>query len=112
MNRNRIRICGRKTTTDPTPPIAPSMMKSRMNPDGKLASTDAATHSLALSIQPIGASDQAKTAWNMTNSTANRISGPANGCRNSASARSDQRRPAVSETTASLAIRFACMLRP
>ena len=85
MKKNRITICGRKTTTEPTPASTPSVTKSRRTPSG----SSAMAHSLRIATTPSSASAkgvaQANTAWNTTNSSANRISGPTQGLSNTRS---------------------------
>ena len=79
MNRNRMRICGRNTTTAPTPPITPSTISERRNPSGSAAVTPWLSALIPASIQPTGVSLHANTAWNMTNMIVARINGPAKG---------------------------------
>ena len=90
MNRNRIRICGRNTTTAPTPASTPSLSSERNQPSGRAAASSACSAATPASIQPIGASAQLNTAWNMKNSTAASSRGPASGCSTTASMRCDQ----------------------
>ena len=80
MKKNRIRICGRKVTTAPTPAIAPSTMSERKQAGGKrVLATWPTARRRRSSIQPTGAWLHANTAWNMTNMMAARMIGPAIG---------------------------------
>ena len=91
MKRNRIRICGRKTSTLPTPAISPSCTKLRTRPSapscGSSPPTAAPNAWKPPSIRSIGACAQANTAWNIRNSTVSRIASPATGCSSTASSR-------------------------
>ena len=77
MKKNRIRICGRKVITAPTPAIAPSTSKERNSPGG--SALDNAMRqpgdTRPRSRRPASAL-HANTAWNMTNMIAARMSGP------------------------------------
>ena len=76
MKKNRIRICGRKVTTAPTPAIAPSTTIDRSSPAGKRRRRlPTATRPRLRSIDT-GVWLQANTAWNITNMIAARMIGP------------------------------------
>ena len=66
MNKNRIRICGRKITTAPTPPMIPSTSRLRKGPSGMNASIVADSQAMAASIASMGSLAQEKTALNMS----------------------------------------------
>ncbi len=86
MKKNRIRICGRKTSTLPTPAIRPSAIRLCSRPSGRTVATPGAQgREAGLDRRPSAASAQVNTAWNITNSRANRISRPPTGCSSTAS---------------------------
>src|SRR6516165_4552886 len=87
MNRNRIRICGRKTRTLPTPEITPFWMKLCSRPSGSASCTSAPSVSNPNEIRSISGLAQANTAWNMMNSRDSRIRRPATGWSRTASTR-------------------------
>ena len=98
MKKNRIRICGRNTTTEPTPAITPSTTSERRKLSGKLAVIQPCTAAKLSSIQATGASDQANTAWNITKNRPSRIRNPATGWSSTESSACVIRRRGVSET--------------
>ena len=71
--------------------MMPSTNRLRSKPSAMALLASPPTQATALSIQPIGASAQANTAWNIRNNTAARITRPATGCMTTASMRSSQR---------------------
>ena len=73
MKKNRITICGRKTSTLPTPPISPSLRKLLSRSGSGAASTRSPSQWKAASIASMPGVAQANTAWNMTNRMASRI---------------------------------------
>ena len=80
MKKNRIRICGRNTSTLPTPPRMPSTSKLRSRPSAICAWIHWPTPSTPPLIRSIGVLAQLNTAWNTKNiSIASRI-GPITGC--------------------------------
>ena len=85
MKKNRIRICGRNTTTDPTPAMIPCVRKSRKIDCGISLETNADRAVKPASIASANGVAQANTAWNITNRKAKRISGPIHGFSNSRS---------------------------
>ena len=87
MNRNRIRICGRNTSTLPTPEITPFWTKLCSSPSGSASCASTPSHSKPAAIKSISGFAQANTAWNMTNSRHSRMSRPATGCSSTASTR-------------------------
>ena len=64
--KNRIRICGKKMTTPPTPAMMPSITRSRKSPSGNAAAAQPLTSSWADSIQPIGNSASRNIAKNIS----------------------------------------------
>ena len=87
MNRKRIRICGRNTSTLPAPAMTPSTSRLLSAPSGSRPVTSAPSHETPESIRPIGSVAQLNTAWNTKKSSTARITGPASGCMTSASRR-------------------------
>jgi hypothetical protein len=87
MKKNSTRICGRNTTTDPTPAHTPSTSRSRGAPAG----TTVSAHRPALPISASTPSDSGAAAvkmlWNTASTTPRKTSGPATGWRNTASSR-------------------------
>ena len=79
MKKNRITICGRKTTTEPTPASTPSVRKSRISPAGTTSVTTPDTAPTAPSSASAKGVAQANTAWKITNSRPNRMTGPIQG---------------------------------
>ena len=104
MKKKRTRICGRKTTTEPTPAMRPSTRNERKKPSGNRSVTTPCNAAKPSSIQPMGASDQENTAWNMRNIRSARMIGPATGWSTTESITWVIRRAEVSETVAALEI--------
>ena len=71
-----MKICGRKMTTAPIPPMIPSMSRLRKGPSGKNASIVADNQAIAASIASMGSLAQENTALNMSNITSARTSVP------------------------------------
>ena len=111
MKKNRITICGRNTTTEPTPDRMPSVNRSRASPSPIEARTCSVIQPIAASSASANGVAQVKTAWKTTNSKAKRISGPAHGCRNSRSSLACMRWRLVSETIAASAMAWAVTRR-
>ena len=80
MKKNKIRICGRKTTTPPTPAIAPSVIKSRRSPAGTADFTASANAATRPSMKFIGNSASVKMLRNSAVITAPSVSQPQTGC--------------------------------
>ena len=59
--------------------MTPSVNSERRKPSGIAAFTAPSIAVKPSSIQPIGASDQLNTAWNMMNSSATSSTGPTSG---------------------------------
>ena len=87
MNRNRIRIWGRKTSTLPTPEITPSEIRLRSRPGGRLVPTHTPRWSKPALIASMAGWAQVNTAWNIRKSTASRMAEPAMGCSSTSSNR-------------------------
>ena len=92
MKKNRIRICGRKTSTPPTPAITPCtsrlLSQGQAPVCGSAACTQPPSAVVAALMASIGATAQLNTAWKTRNSTSASSSGPASGCSTTASMRS------------------------
>ena len=80
MNANRITICGRKTTTLPTPAMTPSMSRLLNHPSLSDAPSHVPSAANPSSIHVIGVSAHVNTAWNIKNRSAARMKSPATGC--------------------------------
>ncbi|HEX2184419.1 MAG TPA: hypothetical protein VHN78_02800, partial [Chloroflexota bacterium] len=63
MKRKRMVICGRKTSTEPTPAITPSTTSELRSPGGRMDPTHAPSPPKSPSTQPISGSAQEKMAW-------------------------------------------------
>ena len=87
MKKNKVRICGRKTNTLPTPEMTPSRTKLNSQPCGTTAPAHAASPSKPLLIKSIGACAQVKTAWNIRKRIASRMTRPRTGCSTTRSSR-------------------------
>ena len=79
MNRNRIRICGRKTTTLPTPATTPSATKLANAPSPRFACSHTPSDAVPSSMASMSGAAQAKTAWKTTAMTTNRPIVPGSG---------------------------------
>ena len=85
MKKNRIKICGRNTSTLPTPPRMPSTSRLRSIPSPMWAPSSWPSCSTPPLMASIGSVAQLNTAWNTRNiSAASRI-GPITGCSTTAS---------------------------
>ena len=80
MKANRIRICGRNTSTLPTPAITPSTSRLRNGPSAMCVRTSVAAPSTTDLIASIGHCAQLNTAWNISSSSAASSSMPHSGC--------------------------------
>ena len=104
-------ICGRNTTTEPTPAMIPSVSRSRRKLSGNAPSTHAPSAPAPPSSASVSGAAQANTAWKMTNSSTSRISGPAHGFSNTLSRRSPRWRALeVSYTVAFAMVRASSRL--
>src|SRR3546814_610937 len=104
MKKNRIRICGRNTTTAPTPAITPSAISDRSTPSGMVARTALPRFAKPASIASAGTTAQVNTAWNIRNRMAVSRTSPATGCSATASIACVQRRTGVSDMVPATAI--------
>ncbi len=66
MKKNKIMICGKKTSTLPTPPIAPSTTRLRSAPSGRAAVTAPPARPTPASISAISGRAQRNTAEKTT----------------------------------------------
>ena len=82
-----MRICGRKTSTLPTPEITPFWMKLCNRPAGNASCAILPSASKPAEMRSITGVAPVNTAWNRTNSSASRMSRPATGCSSTASTR-------------------------
>ncbi len=73
--------------TLPTPEMTPSRTKLSSQPGGSTAPARAASPSKPLLIKSIGACAQVKTAWNIRNRIASRMTRPSTGCSTTRSSR-------------------------
>ncbi len=92
MKKNRIRICGRNTSTLPAPAITPSTSRLLSAPGGSDRCSASPSQVMPASTSAIGSAAQLNTAWKTKNSSAARTAGPATGCMTSASMRCSARR--------------------
>ncbi len=111
MKRNRIRICGRKTSTAPVPAITPSASRLRSAPSGMCSLTRAETAETPPSMPSISGCAQLNTAWNIRNSVAASSSMPHSGCSTTASMRSSRRVSTTGSLTQSAMMRATCWCR-
>ena len=95
MKRNRIRICGRKTSTLPAPAMTPSTSRLRSGPSAMCAVIHSPTPAIAALIASIGTSAHENTAWNIRNRTTASSARPQTGCITTASMRCWKRRTAA-----------------
>ena len=79
MNRNRIRICGRKTTTLPTPAMMPSAIRLDSADSPSVETTAAPSDAAPPSIRSMSGVAQANTAWKTISMTRNNPSVPGSG---------------------------------
>ena len=87
MKKNRIRICGRKTSTLPAPAITPSTSRLRSGPSPMCAVVQSPSEAMPALIRSIGTLAQENTAWNIRKSTTARSARPQTGCITTASMR-------------------------
>ena len=85
MKANKIRICGKNTSTLPAPAIAPSTTRLRNGPAGMCWLTALAVAAMPVLIRSMGRLAHEKTAWKVTNNSAARIIKPQTGCSTQAS---------------------------
>src|SRR5205085_2360547 len=76
MKKKRRSICGRKTSTPPTPAMTPSASKSVKSPGGICARVNSASAPKARSIKSIGSVAHENIAWKTTAMTRTRTRGP------------------------------------
>ena len=102
MKRNSRQICGRKTTTEPTPATTPLASRSLRSPGGNAPETQLASAPTTHSIQPFGISANQKMLTNNASRMPTKISGPQIRSVTTRSTRSDHVSPggAVSVVTA------------
>ena len=80
MKKNRIRICGRKTSTPPAPATMPSTSRLRNTPSGRWTRSHAPTAPTPASMASMGTAAQLNTAWNIRNMVPASSSMPHSGC--------------------------------
>ena len=85
MKKNRIRICGRKVTTPPTPAMAPLVIRSFRSPGGSVWPTQVESWSKWSPIQSIGYCARVKMLRKRIVITVPRMSQPQMGCVTTAS---------------------------
>ena len=91
MKKNRIRICGRNTSTLPAPEITPPTIRLRSGPAAISCCTACPKACMPALIQATGAWAQLNTAWNTRNISSASSTGPAIGCITIASSRASAR---------------------
>ena len=87
MNRNSSRICGRNTSTEPTPVQTPSTNRERTHGFGTRLPTQAPLPVISHCTAFISGRAQEKIDWNTTTTTRQKISGPQMACRSTESSR-------------------------
>ena len=90
MNPNRIMICGRNTSTLPTPLMIPSTTSARSGPDGSAPCTAFATASCPPLMTSMSGFAHRKIDWNIRNMTTRKTTVPHNRCVRTLSMRSVQ----------------------
>ncbi len=78
-NRNRNRICGKNTSTDPTPPQTPSTSRLRIIDSGNACPTHTPEASIHCSTPSISGCANEKIDWKTASTTSTKIAGPAIG---------------------------------
>ena len=100
-------ICGRNTTTLPTPEITPFCRKLCSSPAGRVSCTNCPSAPKLDDSNSISGCAQANTAWNITNRISARIRSPPTGCSTTASIRAVQVSGRVGRLTLSAMMRSA-----
>jgi hypothetical protein len=88
MKKNKMMICGKNTSTLPTPANTPLMSKSLTRLFGIAALSQLPTAATPSLIASMGTCAHANTAWNTKNKITARITGPKIGFSTTASRRS------------------------
>ena len=88
MNAKRIAICGRNTSTEPTPAKTPSTTRLRRSPAGNCEPIAPPANAISHSMPSIRGVAHENTDWNTTAMSARKISGPHTRCSANASIRS------------------------
>ena len=96
-----MRICGRNTSTPPTPAMTPSTSRLRSGPSAMGAATCSPSQPIPASMASMGRAAQANTAWNMNSSTPTSSTMPHRGCSTQRSTRSVKAQRLASVCTAS-----------
>ena len=90
MKKNNNTICGKNTTTPPTPPSTPSINKDRRSPSATTDSIHPATKPCKDSIHPIGIAENEKIAQKNANIINAKTTQPHTRCKAHASIRSER----------------------
>jgi hypothetical protein len=88
MQRKSTAICGRNTTTLPTPASAPSTSRLRSSPAGNAARSSCPAASTSACIAAPSGGAQVNITWKTSVSNARKINGPHTRCNAMASTRS------------------------
>ena len=91
MNRNSSRICGRNTTTEPTPLQTPSTSSERSGEAGSVAAIHWPETSNSRFTPSISGARAVKMVWKTATTTDEEDQRPSTGCRKTASSRRVQR---------------------
>ena len=91
MKKNRIRICGRNTSTPPTPAITPSTSRLRSGPSAMRAVVCSASQAMPSLMASMGRLAHENTAWKIRNSSVASSTRPHTGCITTASMRWSKR---------------------
>ena len=112
MKKNRIKICGKNTSTPPTPATMPSTSRLRSTPSGRWACSHWPSASTVPVMASMGAAAQLNTAWNIKNRVQASSSVPHSGCSTTRSmASSTCARPSGSRTARRRMRRASCCVR-
>ncbi|GBD25351.1 hypothetical protein HRbin30_00669 [bacterium HR30] len=91
IKANKITICGKNTSTDPTPVTTPPAQSSVSHPRGRTSRQSAASQVKNPSMASIAGAAHVKMLWKKTSSTKARVINPNSGCSNQRSIRSVRR---------------------
>ncbi len=80
MKKKSSRICGRKTSTPPTPAMTPSTSRLASSPAGSAPRTASPSAPKPVSIKSIGSAAHEKIVWKTTSIRSRKTSGPKSLC--------------------------------
>ena len=104
MKKNRIKICGKNTTTPPAPAMTPSTTKLFKSGCEICCPINSPNQPKNVSIPSINGAAQAKTAWKTTNIMTARLTSPKTGCKKILSKKSERLSSSSTELTTSCKI--------